>query len=139
MVPANGIRLDFEGVTLAGRFMWRDTTINASVDFQSPTDSASGRLLPRRARRHGVVTLSQPYGRALFIVEVVGSSERFDDAENLRRLAGYGIVNVSLEWAIDARTTLFVRGDNVFDRDYELAADFATGGARVFAGVRWRM
>ena len=73
------------------------------------------------------------------IVEVVGSSERFDDAANLCRLAGYGIVNVALEWAIDARTTLFVRGDNVFDRDYELAADFATGGARVFAGVRWRM
>jgi len=137
--PDNVADATLEGVTLAGRFMWRDTTINASVDFQSPTDSASGRLLPRRARRHGVVTLSQPYGRALFIVEVVGSSERFDDAENLRRLAGYGIVNVSLEWAIDARTTLFVRGDNVFDRDYELAADFATGGARVFAGVRWRM
>jgi len=44
-----------------------------------------------------------------------------------------------VEWAVDARTTVFVRGDNVFNRDYELAADFATGGARVFAGVRWRI
>jgi hypothetical protein len=34
---------------------------------------------------------------------------------------------------------LFVRGDNVLDRHYELAADFATGGARAFAGVRWRL
>ena len=137
--PSNVADATLEGVTLGGRVQWRDTTVNASVDIQSPTDSDSGRLLPRRARRHGVVALSQPYGRALFIAEVVGSSTRFDDAENLRRLAGYGIVNLAIEWTIDARTTLFVRGDNVFNRDYELAADFATGGARVFAGVRWRI
>ena len=137
--PGNVADARLQGVTLAGRFTWRDTAINGSVDIQSPRDSASGRLLPRRARRHGVVALSQPYGRALLIVEVVGSSARFDDAANVRRLAGYGIVNVALEWAIEARTTLFVRGDNVFDRDYELAADFATGGARVLAGIRWRM
>jgi len=137
--PDNVADATLEGLTLAGRFTWRDTTINGSIDIQSPTESASGRLLPRRARRHGVVTLAQPYGRASFIVEVVASSERFDDAENLRRLAGYGIINVAVEWAIDARTTLFVRGDNVFDRAYELAADFATGGARAFAGIRWRM
>ena len=33
----------------------------------------------------------------------------------------------------------FVRADNLFDRDYELAAGYATGGATVFAGLRWRI
>ena len=59
--------------------------------------------------------------------------------ENLRRLGGYAVVNLSLEWLVESRTTLFIRGDNLFDRNYELAADFATGGARVMAGVRWRL
>ena len=36
-------------------------------------------------------------------------------------------------------TLLFLRADNVFDRNYELAADFSTGGARIFGGVRWRL
>ena len=54
-------------------------------------------------------------------------------------MGGYGLVNLALEWAIDPQTTVFVRGDNVFNRDYELAADFATGGARMLAGVRWRI
>ena len=45
----------------------------------------------------------------------------------------------ALEWTLDPRTTLFVRGENVFDHDYALAADFSTGGARVFAGFRWSM
>ena len=54
-------------------------------------------------------------------------------------MAGYAIVNLTAEWTLAPGWTLFARADNVFDRDYELAADFATGGAPVFAGVRWRL
>ena len=56
-----------------------------------------------------------------------------------RALAGYAIVNLYAEWAAGRGVTLFVRGDNVLDRDYELAADYSTGGAQVFAGLRWAM
>jgi vitamin B12 transporter len=96
-------------------------------------------LLPRRARRHGVLSLTQPIGPVRLTTELVGSSERFDDAANRRRMGGYGLVNVVVEWPIDRSTTLFVRADNVLDHHYELAADFATGGARVFGGVRWNL
>lgn len=136
--PNNVADATLAGVGLAGNAQWGDTSLQATLDLQSPKD-ADGRLLPRRARRHGVVSLSQPFGRARVIAEFVGSSARFDDAENLRRLGGYGLVNLALEWTLDPRTTLFIRGDNVLDRDYELAADFATGGARVFGGVRWAL
>jgi vitamin B12 transporter len=137
--PNNVARATLEGITLAGDAQWRDTALSASLDLQSPKDADSGHLLPRRARRHGVVSLAQAFGPLRVVGEVSASSARFDDAENTRRLAGYAVVNVAVEWALDSRTTLFVRGENVFDRDYELAADFATGGARVFGGVRWQM
>ena len=137
--PNNVADATLEGVSLAGDAGWRDTLAHLSLDFQSPTDTATGNLLPRRARRHGVLSIAQAFGRARLTAEVVASSERYDDAENLRRLGGYGIVNLALEWSVDATTTLFVRADNVFDHSYELAADFATGGARVFAGARWRL
>jgi vitamin B12 transporter len=137
--PNNVADATLEGVTLYGDVDWRDTSLHGSLDVQSPTDRATGHLLPRRARRHFAVSLAQQVGRARLTMEIAGSSERFDDAENTRRLGGYGLVNLAVEWALDARTTLFVRGDNVFDKDYELAADFSTGGARVFGGVRWRL
>ena len=57
----------------------------------------------------------------------------------LRVRGGRAIMNLALEWTLDRKTTLFVRGENVFDHDYALAADFSTGGARVFAGFRWSM
>ena len=137
--PDNVARATLEGVTLAGDAQGRDTALHASVDVQSPADADNGRLLPRRARRHGAVSVAQAFGRVRVIGEVAASSARFDDAENLRRLGGYGVVNLTVEWTIDSRTTLFVRGENVFDRNYELAADFATGGARVSGGVRWQL
>jgi vitamin B12 transporter len=137
--PNNVADATLEGASVYGDVEWRDTLVHASLDLQSPTDTASGLLLPRRARRHGVLSLAQALGRARVSAEIVGSSARFDDAENRRRLGGYGVVNVAVEWTIDASTTLFVRADNVLDHHYELAADFATGGARVFGGMRWRL
>ena len=137
--PNNVADATLKGVTLAGDAQWRDTSCMHPSTCSRRQTTDTGHLLPRRARRHGVVSLSQALGRARVVAEVVGSSARFDDAENQRRLGGYGIVNLVLEWTVDARTTLFVRGDNVFDRDYQLAADFSTGGARVFGGVRWQM
>ena len=71
-------------------------------------------------------------------MEVVASSYRYDDAENLRRLAGYAIVNVTAEWQLRNGITLFARGDNIFDRDYALAYGFATPGSQAFVGIRWQ-
>lgn len=137
--PDNVADATLSGVTMYGDIEWRDTIVHASADVQSPHDAASGLLLPRRARRHGVVSLAQAFGPARVSAELVGSSERFDDAANVRRLGGYGLVNVALEWTLGRATTFFVRADNIFGRHYELAADFATGGARVFGGMRWRL
>lgn len=137
--PNNVADATLEGVTLNGDWSWYDTAVHASADLQSPTDDASGHLLPRRARRHATLSFSQQAGPARLTVEWVGSSERYDDAENLHRLGGYGIVNLAAEWSLAHGVTLFIRGDNVLDKNYELAADYATGGARFFAGARWQL
>src|SRR6185437_15402882 len=137
--PNNVADATLEGLTLYADVQWRGTGLHGSIDVQSPADDATGHLLPRRARRHAVLSWSQQAGRGRYVAELVGSSMRFDDAENQRPLGGYAIVNLGFEWSLDARTTLFIRGDNVLNRNYELAADFATGGARVSGGIRWRL
>ncbi len=137
--PDNVASATLRGVTLAADVLREGASLHASIDVQSPQDADSGRLLPRRARRHAALSVAQPFGPVRLIAEIVASSARFDDAQNLRRLGGYTLLNLATEWTIDSRTTVFVRGDNVLGRDYALAADFATGGARVTAGVRWRL
>ena len=135
--PYNVDRATLEGVTL-GLEARADSgaTIAASLDLQSPENDITGKLLPRRARQHGAVTAGYPLGPARVGVELIASSLRYDDPANLLKMGGYAIVNVTAEWVVAPGVTLFARADNVFDKNYELAAGYATGGATVFAGVR---
>ena len=138
--PQNVGRATLDGVTLAVDARADDgTSLSASLDLQSPKDDASGNVLPRRARRHGALAVARPFGPVRVGVEVVASAYRFDDAANSRRLAGYGIVNVTAEWRVDRSWTLTARADNLLDRNYQLASGYATGGATFFAGVRWAL
>jgi vitamin B12 transporter len=69
-------------------------------------------------------------------VEFVASSLRYDDPDNFVKMGGYGFVNLTAEWAFSPGVTLFARANNIFDKNYQLAAGFGTGGRTVFAGLR---
>jgi len=71
-------------------------------------------------------------------LEFVASSLRFDDAADTVKMGGYGIVNLTAEWPFAQGFTLLLRGNNVFNKNYQLAADFATGGSTVYASLRWQ-
>jgi vitamin B12 transporter len=135
--PENVDDATLEGVTLGLDATWRGTRVQASLDLQDPRDDRTGNLLPRRARRHGAMTVLQQIGPAQAGVEFLASSLRYDDAANTIAMGGYGIVNLTLDWTFAKGWSLLVRGNNVFDKSYELAAGYSTGGAQVFAGLRW--
>jgi vitamin B12 transporter len=137
-IPRNVARALLEGVTFGFDARFGATTVTASLDLQNPEDELTGLLLPRRAREHGALSLGHTIGPVRLGAEVVASSYRYDDATNTRRLAGYGILNLTVEWEVAKGWTAFARADNVFDRDYQLSIDFSTGGATLFAGLRWR-
>jgi len=136
--PENVDDATLKGVTLGMDATWRDTRVQGSLDLQRPEDDRTGNLLPRRARQHGALAVLQQVGPAQVGVEFVASSLRYDDAANTIRMGGYGIVNLTLDWAFTKGWSLLVRGNNVFDKNYQLAADYSTGGAQVFAAVRWQ-
>lgn len=137
--PQNVARALLEGVTLGYEASWGETALKASLDLQRPHDDANGLLLPRRAKRHGAVTLTRSFGPVRVGAEWQASSERFDDAANTLRLGGYAVTNLTLDYAFAKAWTLVVRANNVFDKRYELAADYATERANVFVGVRLRL
>jgi vitamin B12 transporter len=135
--PYNVDRATLEGVTFGLEARAENgAMVTASLDLQSPEDDVTGKLLPRRARQHGALTAGYPLGPARVGVELIASSLRYDDPANLLKMGGYAIVNVTAEWVLPHGITLFARVGNVFDKNYDLAAGYATGGATVFAGVR---
>lgn len=135
--PENVADATLRGATLDLRVYRGATVLSASIDLQRPEDDASGHLLPRRARRHAALALAHPVGALRLGAELIASSARFDDAANTRRMGGYALLNLVAEYPVDSRWTAFARLDNALDKRYELAADYRTPGANVFAGVRW--
>jgi len=136
--PQNVADATLEGVTLELGARVGDTDLGGSVDLQRPEDDATGNLLPRRARRHGVLTIGRSWNALRVGVEVNASSARFDDAANTRRMGGYALVNLTADYALAAGWALFARLNNALDKHYELAADYNTAGAAGFVGVRYR-
>jgi vitamin B12 transporter len=136
--PQNIADATLEGVTLEWQAVVRDTTVKGSVDFARPYDDATGNLLPRRARRYGTLDVTQAFGPVQAGVQVVASSARYDDAADTRRMGGYAIVNLNAAYALAPRWTLFAVAGNIFNKHYELSADYNTIGANLFAGVRYR-
>lgn len=137
-LPQNVNRATLEGVTLGLNLTWRDTRVTASLDLQNPKDDATGNLLPRRAREHGAVQVLQQAGPVQLGVEFIASSLRYDDAADTVKMSGYGIVNLTVEWPFAKGFSLLLRGGNVFNRNYQLAADYSTGAATAYAGIRWQ-
>ena len=137
--PGNVDEATLSGATLGFDVTAGTLAVNASLDLGDPRDDATGRLLPRRARQHGALAVGQAIGALRLGAEVAASAHRYDDAANLVRLPGYTLVNLTLEWTPVPALALFVRADNVFNVDYQLAADYATGGAMVSAGLRWQL
>ena len=136
--PQNVANATLEGVTLELEARMAELDLRSSIDLQRPQDDATGNLLPRRARRHGSLSIARAWNALRLGAELTASSVRFDDAANTRRMGGYALLNVTAEYALPAGWTLFARGTNVLDKHYELAADYNTPGASIFAGVRYR-
>ena len=135
--PQNVATATLQGITLEASVYRGQTAIVASVDLQRPQDDASGHLLPRRARRHAALSVGRPIGPVELTAQLTLSSARFDDAANTRRMGGYALLDLVAEWPFEPHWTAFARLGNLLDKRYELAADYRTPGANVFAGIKW--
>lgn len=126
--------LSLSGSTRVGQF-----TIKGSLDFLDPHDDSNDKTLARRAKRHGSMALEHHAGAITTGAELLFSSERFDDAKNKNRLGGYGLLNLYASYDFAPSWSLFGRWNNVLDKDYELAKNYATAGSSLFVGVRYAM
>jgi vitamin B12 transporter len=126
-----------EGLTLAAGTRIDNLDLRASADLQDPHDETTGKQLARRARRHASVAADYTVGPVDAGVELLASGRRFDDAANVNRLGGYGLVNLYTTWHMTRDWSLLVRVDNAADKHYDLARNYGTAGRTWFAGLRY--
>ena len=113
---------------------------NATLTLQKPVNEDTGKLLQRRAKEYGSISLSDAIGEWRLGSEVVATGPRFDSStENpASRMHGYALFNLTAGYALNREWSVRARWNNVFNRSYELVQNFNTPGSNVFVAVQYQ-
>src|SRR4029077_4114295 len=117
----NGVELGYQGV-------FGGLQANAQLTLQDPIDEDTGKMLPRRAKEYGTLSVAHAAGSWRFGAEGVASGTRYDRANEAEgsRMHGYGLLNLTANYALARDWLIRARWNNVFNREYELAQNFNT-------------
>ncbi|MEP6907424.1 MAG: TonB-dependent vitamin B12 receptor, partial [Pseudoxanthomonas sp.] len=107
------------GVQLAG---FDISTQLSHIDPRNRSAGYEDNLLARRSRNTARVDVDRSFGDFRVGLTGNGASHRYDNLANTVRLAGYGTLDLRLEYAFHPDWTLQARATNVFDREYETIA-----------------
>lgn len=130
-------RARLEGVTLAGRTQMAGVTLRGSLDWHDPRNIDDDKVLQRRARRLASFSAETVLVGWTLGTEVQAAGVRYENAANTQALGGYGLVNLFVSKRLTQGLTLEARIDNIGDKQYELARDYATAGRNAQLTLRW--
>lgn len=125
------------GLSVGARTRVADFAFEGGLDFQDPQDDTTGKQLVRRSKKHAKFSVEYSAGPWVAGAGVQVSGKRFDDINNTRTLAGYGLLNLYGSYRFAPDWTAEVRWNNATDKQYELARTYATAGSQVYVGLRY--
>jgi len=132
-----------EGLTISGDQFLGHFQIKGSLTSHAAKNEDTDLYLPRRAKTFGNINLNYYIGYWNVGIEESFSDKRFDDKANMVKLSGYALTNIVADYKINDKLKLNLRLNNVFDKDYSLAAEGASGfkyqtpGRSLFANLRY--
>jgi vitamin B12 transporter len=136
-------KAEIQGLTISGDQFLGHFQIKGSMTSQSAKNEDTDLYLPRRAKSFGNLNLNYYIGYWNIGIEEIFSNKRFDDKANAVKLSGYSITNIVAEYKFNENLNLNFRLNNVFDKDYSLAAEgtsgfkYQTPGRSLFANLRY--
>ncbi|MBM3350307.1 MAG: TonB-dependent receptor [Betaproteobacteria bacterium] len=152
--PINVGKTEIQGATLDASWKVSDHLIlRGNFTTQSPRVEDSNKpnevnqLLIRRANRYGTISLLNSLGDFQWGTEVTGSSTRYNDLANTKKMSGYMLVNLTANYKLSPEWKIEARANNIFDKNYILAytgntataVPYNTAGSNLFVGLRYDM
>ena len=138
-------KAEIQGLTISGDQFFGHFQIKGSITAQSAKNEDTDKYLPRRASVLGNMNLNYYIGYWNIGFEETFSDSRFDDKTNIVKLSGYALTNIVADYKINDTLKLNLRLNNVFDKDYSLAAEgasannfrYQTPGRSLFTNLRY--
>ncbi len=128
-----GIEAGYD-TTVAG---WTLRTALTWLDPRADGQSNHGNWLPRRARQSGRVDLDRSFGDVSVGASLFAAGRRYEDLANATPLAGYGLFDLRMSYAVSASWNVGLSANNVFDRQYETARWYNQPGRSYLLTLRY--
>ena len=132
-------RAELEGVTLAGRTDLDGVTLRASLGWHDPRNVDTDKVLRRRAKRLATFGAETVLAGWTVGTEVQAAGLRYENAANTQVLGGFGLVNLYVSTQLNPGLSLEARIDNLGDKSYELARNYATARRNGQVLLRWSL
>ena len=116
-------RTRIRGIELGYRLRMQNWTSRVEIIFQDPRNLTTDEILVRRAKRSLTSGVQYQSGKNIFGLDILATSERRDFGTTL---GSYGIVNLNYQYSINSSWQIKSHIENLFDKEYQLAADFNT-------------
>jgi vitamin B12 transporter len=127
-----------EGQLTARRAAWTASLIVTWLDPRNRTPgSASGNLLPRRARLSSRLELGHQWASARLTARLNTVGPRFEDLANTQRLGGYLTLDLLGSWAPTRQWSVEAKIANVSGRHYETAEFYPQDGRTEWITLRY--
>lgn len=145
IVPATNVQSSLavlRGATLSAEAQRGATRYAVSYDYADPRMQPSDQRLVRVAQNLLNLSVNHRLGALNLFGELRLSSDREDN--NLAFtgrdvLAGYGLLNLGVDWKIRKDLSLLARINNATDTQYMLANGYTVPGRNFFVSASWRM
>ncbi|TRW96156.1 TonB-dependent receptor domain-containing protein [Candidatus Methylobacter oryzae] len=108
-----------------------------NMNLLSPKNRESDLRLPRRADKTLSFDLSRSCGQFDLGGAVLAQGERFDDAQNKTKVAGYVTVDLRSAYHLNKNWMLSAKLNNLLDKQYQTINTYNTAGRNFFLSIHY--
>jgi vitamin B12 transporter len=108
-----------------------------SLNLLSPKNRVTNARLPRRAEKTLSYDLSRSFGQFDVGANVLAQSDRFDDALNTTKIAGYVTVDLRTAYHLNKNWMLSAKLNNLLDKQYQTINTYNTADRNFFLSIHY--
>jgi vitamin B12 transporter len=140
--PANIPTTRIDGISASTEGQWGAWLLAASLDSVNPVNSTAGsgnfgKRLPNRVQESARLAADWSGGPLKLGATLVGHGDRFADADNATRVAGFATLDVRADWQVARAWGLGLKLNNLGGQVYETVYGYNQPGREAFLTLRY--
>ncbi|MDY0248517.1 MAG: TonB-dependent receptor [Pseudomonas sp.] len=119
--PVNVNQARIRGTELAGGYEHNDWRTTIALTYMDPEDRETGEQLRRLTSRTARIDVDKTIGKFVLGGSVIAEGDRYDDAANKNKLAGFATLDLRAGWNFAQNWSTRLTLANVLDKEYSTA------------------